>query len=65
MLTANGNGNTTQFAQVMIYTNAVGGVTVTSLVSVGITISASGSNTVIVTNGGTTQTIGYAAIRIK
>ena len=65
MLTANGNGNTTQFAQVMIYTNAVGGVTVTSLVSVGITISASGLNTVIVTNGVTTQTIGYAAIRIK
>ena len=65
MLTANGNGNTTQFAQVMVYVNAVGGVTVTSLVSVGITISASGANTVIVTNGGTTQTVGYAAIRIK
>ena len=65
MLTANGNSNTTQFAQVMVYTNAAGGVTVTSIVSAGITISASGANTVIVTNGGTTQTISYAAIRIK
>jgi hypothetical protein len=65
MLTANGDGNTTQFAQVMVYVNSIGGVTVTSLVSVGIAISASGANTVIVTNGATTQTVGYAAIRIK
>ena len=65
MLTANGNSNTTQYAQVMVYTNSAGGVTVTSIASAGIVISSPSANTVIVTNGATTQTISYAAIRIK
>jgi hypothetical protein len=64
LVAANGNLNTFQRVVAIVQNNSAGDVTITNLTAFEISLSSTGSNNVTVTNGTTTQTIKYSAIRL-
>ena len=59
-----GNGNSTQYAHAMVYSNNSGGITVTTIGSSTLSIISGGTNQISVQNGTTTQTIKFTVLRL-